>query len=364
MTGTPEHGREPAGDWLVDDHRTVLDGLGQFTDLDAGLQEVTTLQAGHGRLVAALHGSLDTEAGLADILPPPATAPPAAPQPPGTAAAAAIAAADPAVRIALRRNPVILAVILSNLTVRALTIAGEIPATNAFPLRLARTRDLAFDLARARDLAFELAFDLDVARDLARDLDRASAGARDLARALDLDVARDLDRASARDRARALARARDLARDRARDLARVLILVLARDRDLDLTRDLARDRAIALDLAYDLDLDLAYGLDLARDLDHRTALLVGSALGTRQIEGLAAALLEGALNDFTRADLTNAGLAESDLPGVRWSEQDTKWPPGTNLDRLRALSRKVAPDIYVITRRPDDSNKPLHHALS
>ena len=83
-----------------------------------------------------------------------------------------------------------------------------------------------------------------------------------------------------------------------------------------------------------------------------------SSSGIRQVDGLAAAMLEGALDDFTGADLTQADLAGRDLVGVRWSEHGTRWPPGTDTGRLRARSREVdrQAGIYVI-ERPDDSDK-------
>lgn len=69
------------------------------------------------------------------------------------------------------------------------------------------------------------------------------------------------------------------------------------------------------------------------------------------MEGLAAALLDGALDDFTNADLAHADLSGRDLTGVLWSERGTTWPPGTDVDALRARSRKVAhgTGVYVIT---------------
>ena len=53
----------------------------------------------------------------------------------------------------------------------------------------------------------------------------------------------------------------------------------------------------------------------------------------RQVEGLAAALLEGALDDFTRADLAHADLTGRDLTRralVRLGHQG--WPPGTDVN--------------------------------
>jgi molecular chaperone DnaK len=70
VTGTSPHGQEESdGNWLADSHRSFLVGLGQFIDPDAGLQEITVLYGGHARLLDALDSSIDTEAGLAGILP-------------------------------------------------------------------------------------------------------------------------------------------------------------------------------------------------------------------------------------------------------------------------------------------------------
>jgi hypothetical protein len=90
--------------------------------------------------------------------------------------------------------------------------------------------------------------------------------------------------------------------------------------------------------------------------------MVGDALGITQTEDLAAALLEGVLDDFTRADLAHAHLAGRDLTGIRWSDWGTTWPPGTDTDALRAQSREVADGsgIYVIAD-PGRDDKARHH---
>ena len=290
-----------------------------------------------------LASSLDTEAGLADILPQQAAAQPAAPQPPGMTAAEAIAAADPAVRMALRRSPVTLAVILSDLTVRALLIANEALTARDSTVALGLARDVARDLPFARALAR----DVDLAHDVARDVDLV----RDLTPARALGLALDL--------ARALGLALVLDADPARDVG------LARRR----VRALVLDIDVALGLAHDVDLardlTLARALTLALGVVHQTAMAVGRALGVQQVKGFAAALLEGALDDFTRADLAHADLTGRDLTGVRWADWSTRWPPETDVDELRARSREVAPDtgVYVIVS-PGDSDKALHRALS
>ena len=175
---------------------------------------------------------------------------------------------------------------------------------------------------------------------------------RDLAQALALARARDLDpTARAHARVLALALARDLdptARGLARDLARGLARGLARDLARDPTaRGLARDLAFARDLA----------LDRARDLDRARylALLLDEpasrALGIQHMDGLGTALLDGALDDFTRADLSAADLVGVDLDGVRWSLWGTRWPPATDVERLKNQSRETRPGsgVFVVS---------------
>jgi hypothetical protein len=322
MTGARSHSSQLAGNWPAASHSDLIAGLSRHLDPVAGQRDIM-LHADHAAFTGALGRRLAIQSGLAAILPPSLTA--ASRRTPGQpATAAAIAAADPAARIALRRDPVTVAVILSDLAVRTLTIA-----------------DKANDRARA----------LDVARDLVSDLNLI----RDLARSLDLDL--DLDPAHAR--------ALDLDLDPARDLALDLALDLARARDRDLVSDLGRAVALALTLArhHDLARDVAHVRDtagrlastrhlgLARHLARQTTVMVGDILCLRQLDGLATALLEGALDDFTQADLSLTDIAGCDLTGIRWSDQGTTWPPGTDTDELRARSQEIAPGTYQITRR-------------
>ena len=92
-------------------------------------------------------------------------------------------------------------------------------------------------------------------------------------------------------------------------------------------------------------------LNSTRDLARQAALAVGRALGIGQPEGLAATLLDGALDDFTHADLAHTDLSGHDLTGVRWSDWGTTWPPGTDVDALRARSREegTGTGVFVIT---------------
>jgi hypothetical protein len=352
VTGTPAFSPEPADHWVASRHRELLDGLGQYLDPDAGLRDIM-LHADHADVIGTLGSHLDTQAGLAAILSPSADASPRSPH--QTETAAAIAAVDPTVRMTLRRNPVILAAILSDLTVRALTIVDKAEAASERGLTLGLVRALARDLAVASNLArdldpdFDLASAIVAARELARDLSRARASGFDraLVRALASNLADGLTRARARARGRISSSGLGLARDAAREL----------DRDLDPP---ARD----LNLAGTLDLARAHdrARALARDLAHQTALMVGDALGIRQTKELAAALLEGVLDDFTRANLAHADLTGRDLTGIRWSDWGTIWPPGTDTGALRAQSQEVGDGsgIFVITG-PGSGDKARHH---
>jgi hypothetical protein len=340
VTGSSAHRKEPIDRWLADRQHDLHDGLGRFLDHDAGLREAM-LHTEHDDVLGALGSRLDTEAGLAAILPPPAAATPQAQwSPPRRESglpdmAAAIADLDPAVRIALRRNPVILAVILSDLLVRALAVANAVAD--------ALNRDLN------RDLGLVRALDRDINRargrglGLNRERDHVSVLARDL------ELARDLANDLHHDRNLELAR--DLAHDLYRDLVNVLSFDRTRDLNRDLARDLNRERDLEHTLARDLNRDL--NRDGALALAHHVALTVGRALGVRHVDGLAAALLDGVMDDFTRADLSRVDLTGLDLTGMRWSDSGTVWPVGTDVDELRARSKQVDSGIYVIASPSD-----------
>jgi hypothetical protein len=365
MTNEQTRDEEYSDRWLAERHPDLLDGLGRLLDIEAGLREVM-LHGEHTDLVDALGSTLDTEAGLAAITAPQgaAAAPPRTkPQQgksslPGPAdAAAAIAAAHPAARMALRRNPLIQVVIISDLLIRALTIAAKV--TDYFVLPSSHHLD------QAREMARDLVSDLALARAHARvryhplaftsALNRARDLRHNIGHNIDLDL--DLDLAVARDLARDLALARALVRDLAHvgDLDRTL--ALARDLDLNIARNLDHDRS------FDRDLDrratgLARALSNASELAHHAAFRVCQVLGIQRVDGLAAALLDGALDDFTHADLADVNLSGIDLTGVRWSEAGTVWPPRTDLQALRARSREVEPGVYEITRRGDGRKAP------
>jgi hypothetical protein len=78
---------------------------------------------------------------------------------------------------------------------------------------------------------------------------------------------------------------------------------------------------------------------------------LAARLGITATEGLAEALTDGALDDFTSADLTRASLADADLTGVRWSLTGTAWPPGTDIKALLARSETHPGDVLVLRHR-------------
>jgi hypothetical protein len=341
VSAVPPGGQKAAEDWLTAGHRAVCDGLSQFLAPEAGLREITVLHTGHANLLGTLSSSLDTQVGLAAILPSQATETSGPAGPPGTVAA--IAAADPAVRLALRRDPAILTAILSGLTVRSLSIADEIFA--------------ASDLSRDRILGLVRALDVD--------LDRAQDRAQE--RRLDLRLSRthvsELVRNLTGSAPSYAAPPRGSTLSLVRELALVLSLCLHHHHS-----DLISARAGLLSSnvhggllvnRYE-DLDLVRVLGQARDLDNQIGLAVSHALGVQPAEGLSAALLDGALDDFTRTNLAHVDLRGRDLTGVRWSEWGTRWPPETDVGLLRARSREVAPGtgIYVITN-PGESDKAI-----
>jgi hypothetical protein len=165
---------------------------------------------------------------------------------------------------------------------------------------------------------------LDRAQNIARSIDRNLALS--LAKARIVGIAQDIS--DDLDRAEEIARARDLALSLAGNLARDLA------RDLGLDRDLVLARAQEIGLALDLAVDLVRSLNKLLDR-----------------EGIGAVLAQGALDDFTEADLSRVDLAEVDLVGVRWSDQGTRWPPGEE-ERMRHASRETEPGSGVWVVEP------------
>jgi hypothetical protein len=111
---------------------------------------------------------------------------------------------------------------------------------------------------------------------------------------------------------------------------------------------------IRLDVARNLTgaLDPAPALALAHELASVLTGALSESLGTEHVEryDLVAALLNGALDDFSQADLSGADLAHIGLAGVRWSVSGTRWPPGLDVEALIQQSEETEPGsgIYVV----------------
>ncbi|WKX11537.1 hypothetical protein [Streptomyces sp. NL15-2K] len=324
MADEPASGPEESADeWLSDGHDELRSGLSRFLDVDGGLREVRAHADGHGAVVRGLRRVLDVERGLAAILRPEAAGDLVGREGPSGGAelsdvAAAVRAIPERLRLTVRKDPVIAACVVGDLLVRALELA----------VGLDQDRDRLF----AEDGCLELYRGR--VSELARAVSRACAGTRVV------DRARDLERATALDRDLAL----ELALELALHLDRPLALASAGDRDLALVRDVVRE--VTFELALNVDRDL----DRARRIADALALEAGRRLNLHSVEGLPAALLDGALDDFTHADLTGVNPTDPDLVGIHWSEEGTRWPRGTDVEELRSRSQETAPNsgVYVL----------------
>jgi hypothetical protein len=277
----------------------------------------------------------------------------------------------------VRRHPVVLAAILSDFVVRAIEIAAAINHGRRGNLDRTFIRTLARDLGRdlgrvgeyaqARHLKLDvtvtrqsgLVLTLDQAREpylaltLIRCCDAALHLARELGHAIDGTLARHLDLRLSFTRDDDLEPAGELAADLDSDLERALALnrVLGRTRERIVNVNYAREQIPNIDRSFSHALDLAF--ERSRALDRVCAQGVAGRLGISPVEGLAEALLDGAMDDFTSADLTHASLAGADLTGVRWSLSGTTWPPEADVKALLARSEKVQTggDVLVVKRR-------------
>jgi hypothetical protein len=266
---------------------------------------------------------------------------------------------------------------LADFLVRAVMVADDLTASEeqAGWSKQARARTLSRDLQHALNSAHDL-FGLDPDPPLARDLDRASIFALDLdqtlARDLDLDRVLDIDRvldlACVVDRTAALALDITLFRTRDRVYLRALDLALAIGRALDQALDRGRllDRAMTRVIDRTLNPDpfpdregerlrirdrsIASSLPLASELSSVLGGVLSDSLGIEHLDGLADALLTGALDDFSQADLSGVDLSHVGLVGLRWSIPGTRWPPSLDVDALLDRSEETEPGsgVYII----------------
>ncbi|MFJ9908063.1 hypothetical protein ACIRVK_35180 [Streptomyces sp. NPDC101152] len=316
--------------WLKDQYLQLRSGLSLQLDVDSGLGEARS-HARQAELVHGLDRILAPEAGLAAILRPRLRRMPGLPAAVQDQLAEhspmirSLRAVCPATRLSVRANPDTTPTILGILLVRVLDLA------------VALSLDHDRSHARARDLAHALALDLARVRDRAVDPGVAGAHSRalELAHAIDVDINFDLDHL-----------ARDIAGDQALTLAHSLAsgveATLADDLDQLRTRD--RDRLR----------DLLRARTRSRALAATHTRAIAALLDLTTTTGLADALLSGALDDFTNDDLSEIELTGTDLVGILWSADGTRWPRGTDMDELRARSLETPPDsgVYVVTEPP------------
>lgn len=309
-------------EWLSRKHDELRDGLSRFLDVDEGLREVREQAGGHEDVVRGLGLVLDVEGGLADILRHPEEALNSATAGSGSSnaleprwmseadVAEALRALPAERRLVARKDPLIAACVVGELLVRALVLVGDLPR-GAGDAHGERYAELARDFARARNFNLDAAPTLEVRAVLALTSVFARAFVHDLGRAV-------------------------LRRDRAMEFA-ATVEEAARSGNPGRVQGLDRDvRPLADEVA----------LEAARRLDLPTT------------EGLVTALLDGALDDFTDADLTGVNPNDPGLTGIQWSE-GTRWPPGTDIEALRKRSAETAPysRVYVLGRRPGGTSR-------
>lgn len=274
-------------------------------------------------------------------------------------------AAD-AARMAVRCHPVVPAAILSGLAVRSIEIAAAVNRGRYGDLnrplirvladglerdlgragRYAATRNLRFGSAvshrsvsarvlgvRVLNPVLSLACGFEAAADLAGELVEATGGI--LAAHLDLRLAfsRDEDLELACE----LADGAGFCLRRARVLAAELGERPAPGQVFSTGRAISRA--------------LGQAGERTRTMDRVCAQGLAGRLGITTTEGLAETVTDGALDDFTSADLTRARLADADLTGVRWSLTGTAWPPGTDIRALLARSQTQPGDVLVLRHR-------------
>ncbi|MEV6171344.1 hypothetical protein AB0L99_24295 [Streptomyces sp. NPDC051954] len=337
---------EHADEWLHDEHDELRSGLSRFLDVDRGLSEVRTHVGGHGDVVRGLGGVLDVEGGLASIL---GTGGAAGTGPSTGTGESAIAAAVRAVpverRLALRQHPAAAVCVGGGLLVRAVELAADLDGDRH---RLVLADDNWLDHYRER--VYQLAGEFDRFRPF--DTPQARDRTRDLVRHLMSTRARGRTRDFAGENV-----ARALAADLADALARFLAEALDAGLGLTSVLELARARGLALDIRNRLALDVA--VVRARALADDVALEAGRRLDLPDTAGLADALLDGVLDDFTRADLTDVDLDEADLAGIHWSERGTRWPLGTDIEDLRRRSQETAPNsgVHVLGQPPAGNSR-------
>ncbi|MEW1548298.1 hypothetical protein [Streptomyces tsukubensis] len=349
MTGNPDLADRTVQQSLTWYYNAATEGLATVLDAEAGLREVL-LRSHHETAVDRLETVFDAEAGLRGILlTQDAPRAPTAGERGHHTAVDLLRTLSPALRMSLR----------SIRSVQEASLA------------------LSHDLVGASRLIWYLGIDPVTARTIRGDLNRLHTAL--LVRDLATSIARDLGRAgrSVRDRTRdpvlvvnlalAAEAARRIVDGQARgayehgdflDLAGLVdTLRLGRARADVLHPDLVRD----IDLVHTRDLQTARAICLGDDIDFMQAQnvvvalraveagrVVGLALGREPLVA-DAVVLQALLDDFTHTDLSQVDLSGVDLLGVHWSEHTTRWPPGVDVEDVKARSiRAHDPGVWVI----------------
>ncbi len=355
---------------LIELYETAVRSLRPRLNPESGLQDVL-LESRHNAAVRALGPVIDVDAGLAAILPVRSRAavretggaPAAALHRPLTARGV-IAAVPPALRLALRGHPAV-ASITATTTIRrdALDRDGRYSSALVHSIDSQGQRGLHALCEQAADLehALRSALDLqDAARVCLTDADGLTLGpVQALNHALTLSkrlsAAGEFDRLlqtalPSADDIMTLVRRIDAARavtagEEDRDDAFAAVRGVVEAITAARQRLLGRARSMIDTWAREMT------LSDARELDKT----VGGPFGFVAVhETLGDALLAGALDDCTRADLTDVDLLTVDLTGLRWSVRGTRWPTGTDIVLLITHSRETAEGsgVYVVMSPP------------
>ncbi|MFE1444589.1 hypothetical protein [Streptomyces sp. NPDC058739] len=354
---------EPHGDAAaavsrrLDRHqRHLAAALADILDPEAGLREIL-LQSRHDAATEALDTVLDTEAGLAAILPvtdqPASSGQTETGSEPDHMTGEPLVSVNASTRLALRKD-------------------RSVAAANRSLSRDRRyVRELNPDRAAAHDRHLSLVLALGLARDVSRDLVRLLDRLTKVTDSRD-DVARAHHQQLVLSRrlARAVVEARDLELPDLVAQVRSITRTPLHDRVLSTAEaaptvhphDLVLMLAHAQELDHELDaaLSFAHLQERADDNTFTCALIeirtnrvrraLEEAIG-RELPRAGAEAVHEFLNDFTRADLRQVNLTDTDLQGISWSEYGTQWPPGLDVEGLKRQSEETPPGSNVWTVR-------------
>jgi len=267
-------------------------------------------------------------------------------------AIAAVLSADPARRLAARRSRLFPAILMSFILERCIVLADGLAQPDHEPV---------VGDSRARSIARSIGRVPAFMRRGPRDLDRLQA--RVLVLALEIGQGRPTALAEALNIAHELAT--DIVSGEAPDAIGKLPAAMAHSisSSLRLAREFARDHTFRPSL----NREIALMVDRSAELTSILSEAMSHELRIEPTEGIADALLNHALDDFTNADVTEVGMTDSDLPGIHWSEQ-TGWPAEIDMSDLRRRSTEDPPGsgTYVVSSLPDIQNRSDHvrvHAI-